>query len=261
MMLQPDVTESSLTIPPPTQDAMETVFARTTEPGTASSVLDSLAEQATAPLSIMQGYIGVFIVAFVVALLSTPIVRKLAVKNGIVDHPSEARKVHKMPIAYLGGIAVFAGIIAGIIYSYLASELPWLIDFHPTEHLEDGVFRPMVPPWIALGMTSIVLVGLIDDIGGIAPRIKLGGQLVAAAALAVGDVGTNVAQGLLRPTLGRLLDNPDLIYHIPLGFDLPMGIGSSIPIEITYWVGTAIIAIFVLGACNASNLIDGLDGL
>src|SRR5690606_10909599 len=34
-----------------------------------------------------------------------------------------------------------------------------------------------------------------------------------------------------------------------------------IPVDIIYWAGAAIIALFVLGACNASNLIDGLDGL
>ena len=32
-------------------------------------------------------------------------------------------------------------------------------------------------------------------------------------------------------------------------------------LNIIYWTGTAVIAVFVLGACNASNLIDGLDGL
>ena len=36
---------------------------------------------------------------------------------------------------------------------------------------------------------------------------------------------------------------------------------DQIPLDIVYWVGTGIIAFFVLGACNASNLIDGLDGL
>jgi UDP-GlcNAc:undecaprenyl-phosphate GlcNAc-1-phosphate transferase len=43
-------------------------------------------------------------------------------------------------------------------------------------------------------------------------------------------------------------------------FSVP-GFGAQIPIDIVYWAGTAIIAIFVLGACNASNLIDGLVGL
>jgi UDP-GlcNAc:undecaprenyl-phosphate GlcNAc-1-phosphate transferase len=39
------------------------------------------------------------------------------------------------------------------------------------------------------------------------------------------------------------------------------GTGAVIPIDVIYWIGTAIIAISVIGLCNASNLIDGLDGL
>lgn len=221
-----------------------------------------IAQSAIDQLDILSGYIMVFAVAFIVTLLMTPLVRRLAVANGIVDHPSEARKIHKLPIAYLGGVAVYFGIIAALIFSYIAADIPGLIDFHPMreEHLVDGISPPYVPLWIALGMTSIVLVGLLDDVTGIPPRVKLGGQLVAAAALALGNVGINVAAGVLKPTLGRLLDNPDLIYHISLPFNIPSS-GSLIEVDLIYWTGTAIIAIFVLGACNASNFIDGLDGL
>ncbi len=122
------------------------------------------------------------------------------------------------------------------------------------------MFMPQVPPWIALGMTIIVVVGLIDDIKGISARVKLGGQLMAAAALAIGDVGVNIAAGVLRPTLGRLLDNPDLVYQIPMPMEIP-GFGTTLELDIIYWSGTVVIAIFVLGATNASNFIDGLDGL
>ena len=221
-------------------------------------------EIATKPqnIGIIQGYIGVFVVAFLVTVLITPLVRKLAIINGIVDRPDEARKLHKMPIAYLGGVAVYAGIMAGIIYSYFADSVPGLIDYHIVgeENLVDGVFMPQVPPWIALGMTIIVVVGLIDDINGISARVKLGGQMMAAAALAIGDVGVNVAEGVLRPTLGRLLDNPHLLYEIPLPFDIP-GFGTTMEFDFIYWAGTVVIAVFVLGATNASNFIDGLDGL
>ena len=229
--------------------------------GLASTGSD-MAQHALDQLDVLSGYIMVFAVAFLVTVLVTPLVRRLAVANGIVDHPSEARKIHKLPIAYLGGVAVYLGIIAALVFSYIAVDIAGLIDYHPIreEHLTDGFYTPVVPPWIALGMTSIVLVGLLDDITGIPPRVKLGGQLVAAAALALGNVGINVAAGVLRPTLGRLLDNPDLIYHIPLPMDIP-GIGASFELDLIYWSGTAIIAIFVLGACNASNFIDGLDGL
>lgn len=212
--------------------------------------------------SIIQGYIGVFVCSFLVTVLITPIVRRLAISNGIVDRPDEARKQHKLPIAYLGGVAVFAGIMAGIVYSYFAESVPGLIEYHDIDerHLTDGLFIPQVPPWIALGMTIIVVVGLIDDIRGISARVKLGGQLMAAAALAIGDVGVNVAEGVLRPTLGRLLDNPDLVYSIPMPFEVP-GYGTSMELDLIYWSGTVVIAIFVLGATNASNFIDGLDGL
>ncbi|MEO1512064.1 MAG: MraY family glycosyltransferase, partial [Planctomycetota bacterium] len=90
-------------------------------------------------------------------------------------------------------------------------------------------------------------------------RLKLAGQLFAAAALALDDVGVRVAGGVLAPTLGALLDNPELTWTI----QLPATIfgQDQIPIDLIYWAGTAIIAVFVLGACNASNLIDGLDGL
>lgn len=236
-------------------------------PSTGMSVplMDSaseFAQNAGTQLDILSGYIFVFIVAFIVTLFATPLVRRLAISNGIVDHPSEARKIHKMPIAYLGGVAVYLGIVAGIIYSYFGTENSFLIQYHEIkpENMIDGTSYPIVPLWIALGLTSIVLVGLLDDIMGIPPRVKLGGQLVAAAGLALGNIGINVAAGVLTPTLGRLLDNPELVYHIPLPGELPM-LGSSIELDIIYWTGTAIIAIFVLGACNASNFIDGLDGL
>ena len=216
--------------------------------------------EATTRLDVFHGYIGVFVVAFVITILATPLTRRLAIAFNIIDHPNEARKVHKMPIAYLGGVAVFLGLIGGILFSYLAIAFPdWgIVSWHKTSFLTgDDPLNPVpfpVPISVVLGLTVIMLVGLLDDVVGIEPRIKVTGQLFAAAALAYDDVGVRVAKGLLSPTLGEWLGNSDLLYHIPIG-------GSVIPIDIIYWTGAAIIAVFVLGACNASNLIDGLDGL
>ncbi|MCC6661364.1 MAG: undecaprenyl/decaprenyl-phosphate alpha-N-acetylglucosaminyl 1-phosphate transferase [Phycisphaerales bacterium] len=210
-------------------------------------------------LEVFHGYIAVFVVAFVVTLLATPLVRRLALSHGIIDRPTEGRKAHRLPVAYLGGVAVFLGIIAGILYSYLATAIPGLMGFHPTRYLVDESFHHIVPFSVLLGLTVIMLVGLLDDVVGIPPRVKLGGQLVAAAALAYDDVGVRVAAGLLLP-LGQLLGNERLLYVIQLPFPVP-GIGTQVQIDVVYWAGTALIAVFVLGACNASNLIDGLDGL
>ncbi|GAB4384525.1 MAG: MraY family glycosyltransferase [Phycisphaerales bacterium] len=205
---------------------------------------------------ILQGYLGVAIAAFVIALLTTPLARRVAIHLGIIDRPSE-RKVHRVPIAYLGGVAVFLGIMGWIFYSYLAVPLEGLIDWHRTAYVLKETGTPhLVPPSIVLGITVIMIVGLIDDMVGIMPRVKLGGQLFAAAALAYDDIGVKVAQGILSPTLGELLHNRDLTWFI----HLPV-LDAPIELNLIYWTGTAIIAIFVLGGCNASNLIDGLDGL
>jgi UDP-GlcNAc:undecaprenyl-phosphate GlcNAc-1-phosphate transferase len=122
-----------------------------------------------------------------------------------------------------------------------------------------GVPDPLRPS-IVLGMFIIMMVGLLDDILKISPRIKIAGQLVAAAALAIDDVGVRLASAALSPIGKALFNNSDLAFtfRVPEWFPLMTG---DIKFDVIYWTGTAIIALFVLGACNASNLIDGLDGL
>lgn len=188
-------------------------------------------------LEYLNGYAGVFIVAFLVTLIATPFVRRLAIEMEIIDKPNEARKQHKYPIAYLGGFAVFLGVMAAIAYSYALVDGP------------GGSLGPM-PLSIVIGIVAITFTGLADDVWGWDPRLKIAGQLVAAAALAVQDIGTRVAEGALAPFLG----DPQSVL-LTIG---PMALHSG---DVFYWTGTALIAIFVLGGCNAMNLIDGLDGL
>lgn len=244
---------------PPTSMPVDTELDVT--PGLAEALLGPNGAPSSF-LGILNGYLGVFVAAFLITLIATPIMRKLALANGIVDHPSDPRKIHREPVAYLGGVAVFLGIMGGIFFSYMAMLWTGLIEFHETTYLLDealGVRHP-VPLSVVLGLFVIMLVGLLDDVVGIEPRIKIGGQLFAAAALAIDDVGVNVARGIMAPIGNALLDNSDLAWSWALPFDVPL-LGHTITFDLIYWTGTAIIAIFVLGACNASNLIDGLDGL
>src|SRR5690606_9408183 len=137
-----------------------------------------------------------------------------------------------------GGRAVPARRISaiGVGYAFVDDDVP--ISFAP------------VPMAVVIGMFAIALTGLADDVWGWDPRLKIAAQLVAAAALAIENVGVNVAAGVLVPTFGH----ENLIWHLPT----PMG-GSTV--AVVCWVGTAVIAVFVLGGCNAANVIDGLDGL
>lgn len=211
-------------------------------------------------LEVFHGYMGVFVVAFLVALLATPLMRLLAIRHGVVDRPNEARKIHRVPIAYLGGVAVYLGILGGILFAYTAPFHNLVFD--PRTPDEIGL-PAAVPISILLGMTVIMICGLVDDVVGLSPRLKIAGMLFAAAALATEDVGVKVAAGLLIP-IAKSVGIP--ISMLPGGlesilFHLPIGGGAGMTIDVVYWTGTAVIALFVLGACNASNLIDGLDGL
>ncbi|QQS08373.1 MAG: undecaprenyl/decaprenyl-phosphate alpha-N-acetylglucosaminyl 1-phosphate transferase [Phycisphaerales bacterium] len=221
--------------------------------------IEHAADHATR-LSIFHGYIGVFFIAFLGTLLVTPIMRRLAVSHGIIDRPNEARKVHKQPIAYLGGVAVYAGLMLGILFSYIGPRIPGLLTTHATTHTDFAGDVAPVPLSVLLGLTIIMIIGLIDDVTGISPRVKVGGQLVAAAALAVENFGVKLATGFLQP-IGMLIGNEHLVWNIPLPFSIPGLNLDHITLDVIYWTGTAIIAFAVIGLCNAANLIDGLDGL
>lgn len=208
-------------------------------------------------LDIFHNYMGVFVVSFLVALLATPLMRMLAIKHGVVDRPKEARKVHRVPIAYLGGVAVYLGILGAVLFAY-AMPFHHLIELHQSK-VRPETLEAIFPLSVLAGMTVIMLCGLIDDVVGLDPRLKIAGMLFAAAALAATDVGVKVAAGIVIPVARQFGVQTEsfhgaetILIHLP---------GQLPPIDIIYWIGTAVIAIFVLGACNASNLIDGLDGL
>jgi len=168
--------------------------------------------------------LGVLGVSAAVALILTPVMRRLALANGIVDWPDAKRKAHAKPVAYLGGLAIFLGWLAGaafyIFYANLRSPDPQAF-----------------PLGIIIGASAIVLTGLIDDIYGVSARVKIGGQLFAAAAL----TQEKVVQDLVAASFNLINITP--------------------PDQVAYWVGTAVVACMVVGGCNALNLIDGLDGL
>src|SRR5688500_1583272 len=71
---------------------------------------------------VLSPYVIVFCVAFAVAYFFTPIMRTIAVAYGIVDLPDPGRKIHSKPVAYLGGVAVFLGFIAGLAACQRFSE-------------------------------------------------------------------------------------------------------------------------------------------
>ena len=116
-------------------------------------------------------YIVPFIIAIGVTFLITPLVARMALKWGAMDAPN-ARKVHTHTIPRLGGLAIFLGYIAGLIYCAL-----W-------GHMHVGQEKLA----LFVGTCLIVGIGIWDDIVQIGPKTKLLGQIAAAAILAFNGV-------------------------------------------------------------------------
>ena len=119
-------------------------------------------------------YLALFLVALIFSLAVTPLVRRLALKTGMVDAPS-ARKIQEVPVPLLGGMAIvlaFMAALLGLSYLFLPQYIPQL-----------GA--------ILLGAIFIGFFGFWDDKWGLAPRYKLLAQIVAAIWLVVNGIEIN----------------------------------------------------------------------
>ncbi len=157
------------------------------------------------------------LVALLLSLVLTPLCRIVFAQLGWLDQPS-ARKVHLAPIPRTGGIAIFLAYAAGLGL-LLASPLQ---DIDTLAWALPGI-RALLPAIFVIFFT-----GLIDDLIGLKPWMKIVGQVVAAVmACHAGVQMKSIAS-----------------YHF----------GD------TWWAAGLTIGWLVL-CTNAFNLIDGLDGL
>ncbi len=106
--------------------------------------------------------ISILSVAFCVALVFTPVAIWLAKKIGVIDIPKDDRRMHKMPIPRMGGLAIYIGTLVAILV------------FVPVDRKMAGLL---------IGGTVIFLIGIIDDIKNLSAKVKLVGQIGCAGIL------------------------------------------------------------------------------
>jgi UDP-GlcNAc:undecaprenyl-phosphate/decaprenyl-phosphate GlcNAc-1-phosphate transferase len=146
-------------------------------------------------------YLLIFLASLVLAFLGTPLVRHFALRLQAIDNPDD-RRVHQTPTPLLGGVAIFTAALAGLL----------LIKFF------QGPARG-----ILIGAVVILVLGIWDDLYHLSPKLKLLGQILAAASL------------------------------------LPF----RVMVETTgiFWLDCLITVFWVVAICNAFNLLDNMDGL
>jgi UDP-GlcNAc:undecaprenyl-phosphate GlcNAc-1-phosphate transferase len=161
-----------------------------------------------------------FIVALLATLSGTQMVRVTALRLRAVDSPG-GRRVHRRTTPRLGGLGIFWG-FAGSLLLVIYGNPEWR---HVLAGKELGLLG------ILGGAGLMLVVGLLDDLHGLAATVKLGVQIGAAVLL--WGCGWRV----------EFLGLPGFEAWPVGAFSLPLTVG------------------WVVLVTNALNLIDGLDGL
>lgn len=165
-------------------------------------------------------YLTVFASALGATWLLTPLARRLALRCGIVDKP-DVRKQHRDPVPYCGGVAVFGGLLVGLIALLVLAR-------NPSRSFDNLDVRTLA---LVGGGAVMFGLGLLDDVKNLRARHKLLVQFGLAAAMwfcGIRIEGIQVSE--------------------TLRFDFGV-------------FGFLITVVWIAGVTNAINFIDGLDGL
>jgi UDP-GlcNAc:undecaprenyl-phosphate GlcNAc-1-phosphate transferase len=156
--------------------------------------------------------IGVFFSVTICAYLITPIFRDFARSKGVLDHPGGRKQQHK-PIPYLGGLAIATPITLGSIGLIFSNIEP---------SIKSEIYLGLILPSVIMA-----IIGLLDDIYELSPKIRFFSQSVVG-------VLTSVIM-FINGTGIKIFNNP--------------------------WINGIVTSLWVVGIINAVNFIDNMDGL
>lgn len=172
-----------------------------------------------------------FVPACIVSALGTALMRRLAPRWGLMDHPA-ARKVHVIPTPLGGGIGIWLGVVlpllGGLAVAWCLPYAPALRELLPAEILPhlDGVKYRSGQLWAILaGGTVLSVMGLFDDWKSLPWQPRLLVQFLVACGLVFG--------GGIHAT-----------------------VFTSVP-----FIGAGLTVVWILVLINSFNFLDNMDGL
>jgi UDP-GlcNAc:undecaprenyl-phosphate/decaprenyl-phosphate GlcNAc-1-phosphate transferase len=139
-------------------------------------------------------------ISFALVLAATPAVVRLCAKFGLRDSPGPL-KIHSGPIPRLGGIAILLAICAGIFLDA----------------------RSAIDAYFVSALGLIWAVGIVDDLRGLPPSLRLSAQALGGIILWYG--------------------------------------GWRVPLLNSGLLGLAALCLYVVTVVNAMNFMDGADGI
>lgn len=161
------------------------------------------------------------ILAFVFSFVGTVVVKRFALRGGLVDQPKSARNIHTRPTARLGGLAIF-----------IAFALCVLLVLASSEALTEG--RISVQHYFGLLLGGLILMvgGAIDDRYDLPPWLSIWAPLLATVVL----IGSGVEiEKVTNPLGGVILLEP--------------------------WQSDILVFVWMMVVIYTTKFLDGLDGL
>lgn len=153
-------------------------------------------------------YPAVFAAAGLLSWLLVPLAIKVAVHRDIVDRPG-GYKLQSDPVPYLGGLAIVLAFAIVVMLSAVIRP--------PRSGFEELAI-------ILVGGLVLSLMGLIDDIRGLSPFVRLGVMIAVATGVVTSGVEVRLVDG-----------------------------GGPVDVGLT--------VLWIVGLTNAFNLLDNMDGL
>jgi UDP-GlcNAc:undecaprenyl-phosphate GlcNAc-1-phosphate transferase len=152
-----------------------------------------------------------FSLSFILTFISIPKIIRVSYRKQLMDVPG-SRSSHIRKVPRLGGVAIYFAIM--VVTSIFSPEMLFKVVFFTS------------------ALVLLFFIGLMDDLLVVAPRKKLGAQIISALAIVV---GSNVRIESFFGLLG--------MYELPYLFSV---------------IFTCFIIVLII---NSYNLIDGIDGL
>lgn len=181
-------------------------------------------------------YILAFFLAFVLSLVLTYLVKKIAARKNIVDRPEShpARKIQKAPVPLLGGLAIFFAFFLTLLFfknriitDYILPKYLW------------GIF---------IGSCFLMFGGFLDDKYNLKAKKQIIWPVLAVLTLIAVGIGV------------RYISNPlgGFIWLDTLKFKI-FTLGG-LPYYLTLFADLFALA-WLLGMMYTTKFLDGLDGL
>ena len=186
-------------------------------------------------------YFALFVSAFVLVGALTPLMRRIAIKNEVYDSPVQGHKTHKVPVPYLGGVAIIIGTLAVSYGASLVSNFT-----KQTFWLASSTLLPA----LFLG-----IIGLIDDLRNLPTWPRFLAQSTAGIFTAILLITTNTVG---NPTGSKYFDAAITVFWI-VGICNSINFFDNLDGGASGTVAISSIALFILAFNGSQFLIAALS--